>query len=75
MPIISIGNAIAIAIPAPARYMPAAVALLPVIGLITITNAFTQPVALDPMVAMSAPIPISRNPNITVAMGRKNFVA
>ena len=73
MPVISIGSAVAIAIPASPIPIPAVVASLPAIRRIVVMVAFSGPQSFNPYLPMAAPIPIPGHPDVAMANSGIHF--
>ena len=67
LPIVAIGHAIAIAIPAVAFMLPSVIVRNVAMRLIVIAVMRLHPGTGNPDLAMTAPIPVSRHPVVTVA--------
>ena len=73
MAINAVWNTIAIAIPATTVQTPSTVMLDPAMGLILVSVARLDPYTAYPHVAMTTPIPITGNPNVTATRFRQAF--
>src|SRR3989344_4700389 len=73
--VIAVGDAVAITVPAAGAQVPPAAVFHPARLAVVVTRAGLDPVALDPDMAVAAPIPITGHPHHVVPRAGRHFMA
>src|SRR3989338_1708900 len=73
--VIAVGDAVAITVPAAWAQVPPAAVFHPARLAVVVTRAGLDPVALDPDMAVAAPIPITGHPHHVVPRAGRHFMA